>query len=260
MEVEEFNNFINVGKFKQLKSNLVTHILTFMTHRENICIIIDLNKQFLKLITKIYRKDNSLGQCLKDMKNIIKSIEEFKFITNNHCINLEENLKKFKENYNPFTFNRSIYMISSLIFKEMQYIDIQKNNIGLDGIILLSLLIKKSSVLVHLNLSYNNIGDEGCKFLAISLAKNASLQILNLECNGIADHGLISLSETISNHKTLKTIKFALNSITFEGIKYLSTVLEKSSNTLHVIDFKYNNLVIRDDYQHDHLRKQKISF
>jgi Ran GTPase-activating protein (RanGAP) involved in mRNA processing and transport len=248
------------GKFTNLHPDCFTNILNMITNRENSSVILELNKSFLKSITSMLRKDNSLSQCMKDLKSIIKSIEEFKYVSNNHCINLEENLKKIKDNYSPFTFNRGVYLISSYIFKDVQSLDIQKNNMGMDGIILIIPLIKKSNILVHLNLSYNNICDEGCKFLSLALKKSNTVQIVNVECNGITDLGLISMSDVICNHKSLKTLKFALNSITFEGVKYLASMLEKSTNQMNVIDFKYNNLVIKDEYLVDNLRKQKISF
>lgn len=249
------------GKFKAISTTNLLHILQFITNRENICIILEVSKEFCKIISKQFRKDNSLNTCLKDMKSIIKQPEEFKFITNNHCLKLEENLKKFRESYNPFTFNRAVYLLSSVIFKDFQSVDLQKNNIGVDGIILILPLLKKTSALVHLNLSYNNISDEGCKFLSPALRKNNSIQILNLECNGIADQGVVSLSETITSHKCLKTIKFALNIVTFEGVKHIATLMEKSSQSqIIVLDFKYNNLVVRDDYHTDYFKKHKINF
>ena len=55
---------------------------------------------------------------------------------------------------------------------DFQSLDLQqKNNIGQDGVILIIHLLKKSTVLLHLNLSYNNLSDEGCKFLAPAIKK-----------------------------------------------------------------------------------------
>jgi hypothetical protein len=251
----------SMGKFKNLNSTVLINILQFITVRENVCLIYDVNKNFANIISKHFRKDNSLNSCLKDMKSIIKQPEEFKFITNNHCNILEDNLKKFKDSYNPFTFNRAIYLLSGVIFKDLQSLDLQKNNMGQDGVILIMQLLKQTSNLLHLNLSYNNISDDGCKFLSLAFKKNNSVQILNLECNGISDQGAICLSETIVTHKSLKTLKMALNIVTFEGVKHLASLLEKNPNsTINVIDFKYNNLVIRDEFHTDHFRKYKISF
>ena len=254
----------NLGKLKLLKNYKNTDsfalILSFLTVRENICILLEVNKYFLKNITTIYHKDNSVPSCLKEMKSIIKQVEEFKFITNNHCVNLEDNLKKFKEKNNHFTFNRAVYFLSNAIFKELQTLDLQKNNIGLDGVILLIPLLKKNTTLINLNLAYNNISDDGSKFLATALKLNDSLQSLNLECNGISDQGVISLSEPIVFHKKLKKIKFALNIITLEGLKHLASLLEKNSSQIEVIDFHYNNLVIREDYHNEYFRKYKIAF
>jgi hypothetical protein len=262
MESSSAEENCNMGKFKNINMNIIIHILQYITVRENVCVIFETNKKILNIISKQYRKDNSLNSCLKDMKGIIKQTEEFKFITNNHCLNLEDNLKKFRDSYNPFTFNRAVYLLSSLIFKDLQSLDLQKNNIGQDGVILIIHLLKKSTVLLHLNLSYNNLSDEGCKFLAPAIQKNISIQVINLECNGISDQGVICLSEAIVLHKSLKTLKMALNMVTFDGVKHLASSLEKEKgqSQIVVIDFKYNNLVIRDDFHTDYFRKHKITF
>lgn len=250
----------NLGKFKTVSPVIFNTILSMITNRENVSILMEVSRSFAKVIENNLRKDNSLVQCLKDMRSLIKSLEEFKFLINNHCTQLEGNLKKFKDSYSPFIFNKAIYLLSSYLFKDLQIFDVQKNNIGTDGIILLTPLIKKTSSLIHLNLAYNNIGDEGCKFLALPLKKNNSMQNLNLECNCISDIGLIFLSDPIVESKTLKTVKFALNSVTFEGVKLLATLFEKLTNQISVIDFKYNNLVVRDDFHADYFRKYKIIF
>jgi hypothetical protein len=260
----------NLGKLENITSSNVTNIknknnieriIEFLTVRESVCILIEVNKYFLKTICNMYKKDNSIVSCLKEMKSIIKQADEFKFITNNHCMNLEDNLKKFREIYNPFTFNRAVYVLSGVIFKEIQLLDLQKNNIGLDGVILLIPLLKKTNVLVNLNLAYNNISDDGSKFLAIAINFNKSLNFLNLECNGISDHGLASLSEPIVKHKFLKKIKMALNVVTLEGIRQLTEIIEKIESLIEVIDFHYNNIVlVRDEYQNDYFRRFKIAF
>lgn len=260
MENDTIPKVTKIGKFSSIKIYSLLNILQFITNRENVCILLELNQHFAKLISKQLRKDNCINQCLKEMKLIVKSNEEFKFITNNHCINLDNNLKKFKESYTPYTFNRSIYLLSSYIFKDVMLLDLQKNNIGVDGVLFIMHLVKSSKNLLSLNLAYNNISDEGCKFICPALSKSNSLQLINLECNCITDKGLISLSDIISTHKTLKTVKFALNLITFDGVKYLAGLLEKAINQIGVIDFKYNNIIIRDDIHTDYFRKNKISF
>jgi hypothetical protein len=248
------------GKFKILSESIVANILNFITASETISILTEINKHFSRVIEKIYRKDISLSSCLKEMKNIIKQTDEFKFITKDHCISLEENLRKIKDSYNPYTFNKSVYLLASLIFINIQSLDLQKNNMGLDGVILLIPLIRKSVCLFHLNLAYNNIADDGSKFFALALKKNSSLQILNMECNGISDPGILLLSDAIGNHKNLKTVKLALNLITFIGAKNLACSLEKSCSRIVVVDLKYNNIIVKDDFHIDYFRKNKIAF
>jgi hypothetical protein len=267
MENEEFiSNTIKkdnkLGKLKNISPNSFLNILAFITDREKVSIILEINKKFLKIIPKIMKKDNSSSMvtCLKEIKSYIKQIEDYKTIINNHCLMLDQYLNKIKDSYSAFTFNRGVYLLSYFLFKDVLVIDLQKGNIGVDGLILLVPLIKKTAVLQHLNLSYNNIGDEGCKFLAEPLKKNNSIQIFCLECNGITDNGINSLAPAIASHKTFKIAKFALNQVTFEGVKNFAGSIEKTIAQFQVIDFKYNNIVITDDSYLEHFRKCKINF
>jgi Ran GTPase-activating protein (RanGAP) involved in mRNA processing and transport len=250
-----------LGKFNKIKPNDLNRIIIFLPRRDIICVLTNINKKFKTTIESLLKKDNSTEQCLKEMKTIIKSIEEYKFITNNHCITLDENLKKFKEQYNPFAYEKSVQVLSFALFKDVNSLDIQKNNIGVDGLLLLGPLLLSSKTLNNLNLSYNNLADEGCKFLADFLKINNSIVTLSLDCNAISDSGIIVLSECIASHKNLKTVKFVLNHITIEGVKYLVTILEKFVNsTINVIDMKYNNIVITDENSLEHFKKLKICF
>ena len=261
-EADLFTNLkTKSGRLTRVGINAFPIILSFITDKEKMLILFEVNKGFMTLITKLYMKENSLGVCIKEIKGLIKSIEEYKFITNNHCINIEDNLKKIKDTYQPFIFYRSIYLLSNIIFKDAVSLDIQKNNIGMDGILLLSSLIRQSKNLININLAYNNICNDGCKFLVLPLSKNKSLQVINLECNCISDSGVISISDPLMNHPTLKILKFALNLVTFDGLKYVAEMLEKSENSiLGLLDFKYNNVVVKEDKMHDYFKKLKIAY
>jgi Ran GTPase-activating protein (RanGAP) involved in mRNA processing and transport len=246
--------------FKKIPKAILPTIISFLSNMENICIVVTVNRSFNTIITEKFTKDNSLRHCVRDMSSMIKSVERFKIITNNHCNNYEDDLKSFKENYTTFTFYRAVYFLSSVILKDLQTIDLQKNNIGFDGVVLLSPLFKKTKNLINLNLAYNNLGDEGCLFLNFSLKKNNSIVNLGMECNCITDKGLRGISETFVSHKALKTIKMALNNITLEGIKFLAEFIENYYGSFNVIDFKYNNIVLKEEENLlEYFRKNKIS-
>jgi Ran GTPase-activating protein (RanGAP) involved in mRNA processing and transport len=259
--INENSKLTDVGKFNKIKKKELYKIFTFLTEREVICILTNLNKKMKKYIEIIFEKHDLITQCLKEIKSTIKSIEEYKAITNNHCTSLDDTLRKYKDQYTLFTYNKSIDLLSYSLFKELNSLDLSKNNIGVDGLLLLGPLIVSSKNLNNLNLSYNNLADEGCKFLGEFVRQSSSLQNLSLDCNAITDDGIISLSECIATHKSLKTIKFVLNQIAFEGVKILASMLEKfSSGTICVIDMKYNNIIIRDDSSLEYFRKLRICF
>ena len=259
MELNNLKETAKNGKFKSINSNFIKKVLEYISIKENIFIITSLNKYFHSLIINYYCNDDTFSYCLREINRSI-STEEFKTSISNHCINLEDNLKQYKEFYNQYIFYRSIYFLSYSLFKDINTLELQKNNIGPDGIILISSLIKNTRNLLNLNISYNNIEDDGCKFLSDTLKRNNSLNILNLDCNRITDKGLVYLSESISTHRYLKTIKFVLNNISNDGVRHLANDLEKNMNiNLMVIDFKYNNIIIKDEVSYEYLKKLKIS-
>ena len=153
-------------------------------------------------------------------------------------------------------------MLSFHLFKDLQQLDLQKQNMGADSLILLNVLIKKSNALLGINLAYNNLSDDGCKVLKGCLEINKSLQSLNLECNSIGDLGLSYLANPIVNHRSLKTIKLALNIITIVGMDSLVIALKSvTGNTqINVIDFKYNNYKIESDEKYKEFKFLKISY
>jgi Ran GTPase-activating protein (RanGAP) involved in mRNA processing and transport len=263
MELNNANMKVSeLGKFNKIKKNELNRILQFLTDREVVCIINPLHKKMKQYLKDFYKvKDDQCISCLRDMKSLVKSIDEYKTITYNHCTTLDDNLRKYKEQHNPLIYNKAIQLLSYSLFKDLTTLELQKNNLGVDGVLLLGPLIICSKVLNNLNLSYNNLEDEGCKFLADYTKYSSCIQVLSLDCNAIGDDGIISLSEVIATHKSLKTVKFVLNHITFEGVKLLASLLEKFSNsTICVIDMKYNNIVLRDEGNLEYFRKMRICF
>jgi hypothetical protein len=261
MEYNTLKRRSNTNMFDNIKSETLHHIISYISQMENCLTIVKINKKFSKIIQKILKKDGKITICLKELKSHIKQLDTFKYMLQNHCSVLEESLVKIKSSFTTFTFYRSIYFLSSVIFKELQSLDLHKLNMGADGVLLLVSLIKNSSVLQYLNISYNNIGDEGCQHLALPINSNNSLQILSLECNAITDIGLKYLSWPLIRNKSLKIIKLALNHVSFEGIKDLADIIDKNISLVkfQVIDFKYNNVVINDESYIKYFRQCKIT-
>src|SRR5690242_12562069 len=108
MEINENSKLTDVGKFNKIKKKELNRIFKFLTEREVICILTTLNKKMKKYIEIIFEKHDLIAQCLKEIKSLVKSLEEYKTITNNHCQTLDDNLRKYKDQYTLFTYNKSV--------------------------------------------------------------------------------------------------------------------------------------------------------
>lgn len=253
---------IKSGKISKIKTEKAfKHILSFLPNKEIICILPVLNKQWKEyLLNSIDKK--SISKCLIDLKKKIPSITEFKSLLFNHSTTLDDQVKEIKQKYdneNQFLLYRSLYIFPFLLFKDISNLDLQKQNIGYDGILVLLYLIKNTKTLTHLNLSYNNLNDIGLMFLSEALVSNNTIQSLSLECNGIRNKGFVSLGKAIKNHKNINTIKLALNMITYEGaVSFTENVGEPGNmkcKNLKVVDLKYNNIVTKESKDLQYLQK-----
>jgi hypothetical protein len=221
-----------------------------------------INSQFKSEIINQEEINNQILLCLNTLKDDFIKLESYKNLLFNYGLNQPAILAKYESKFPLFILYRSVYLLSFHLLKDVQHLDLQKQNMGPDSLILLYVLIKKSNVLIGLNLAYNNISDDGCKILKGCLEINKSIQSLNLECNSIGDLGLSYLINPIVNHKSLKTIKLALNVITIVGMDNLVIALKANNgNTqINVIDFKYNNYKIEFDEKYKDFKFLKISY
>lgn len=276
--LKNFSKLLNISQFNYLKFANYTNsnkesldfILGFLTSREKYLFAIDINKYFCDSINSDYKKqvkniaeiDTQMTMCLKNLKEDFSKIELYKNLLFNYGLNQTFILSKYEAKFPNFILYRSVYLLSFYLFKDLQQLDLQKQNMGPDSLILISVLIKKSNALAGINLAYNNLSDDGCKILKGCLEINKSLQSLNLECNSIGDLGLSYLTEPIVNHKSLKTIKLALNVITIVGMDSLVIALKSNigNSQINVIDFKYNNYKIESDEKYKDFKFLKISY
>ena len=268
-------NFMKLKK-KNLKNqdenslDPILNILSFTSPREKYLFIIDINKYFYNLIESEINQEypitdeikTNLIKCTKDLKEDFSKIDFYKTLLYNYGLNQPNILLKYKTKYtSDFILYKTIYLLSYNLFKEMQQIDLQKQNMGPDSLILLRVLLKKTNSLIGINLAYNNISDDGCKILKNCLETNKTLQSINLDCNSIGDLGLTFLTSPIVNHRFLKTIKLALNVITIVGIDNLTMAMKNANSTLiNVIDLKYNNYKIDSDEKYKDFKFLKISY
>jgi len=267
------NTQFNYAKFKNFSNNKeesIIQIIDFLTSREKYLFVIEVNKFFFNTIQNEYAKlsqepadtSNKMISCLKNLKEDFCKIEVYRILLFNYGLNQPAILSKYEAKFSSFILYRSVYLLSFYLYKDLQQLDLQKQNMGPDSLIFLYVLIKKSNALVGINLAYNNLSDDGCKILKGCLDVNKSLQSLNLECNSIGDLGLSYLTDPIVNHKTLKTIKLALNVITIVAMDSLVIALKSNigNSQINVIDFKYNNYKIESDEKYKDFKFLKISY
>lgn len=247
------------------------HILDFLTGREKYLFAIDVNSIFFEVLHSDFKNKftnndqlikSSFIDCMKSLKEDFNKIEVFRNLLFNYGLSQPVVLTKYDGKYHNFVLYRSVSMISYHVFRDLQQLDFQKQNMGADSLILLTVLIKKTNSLIGLNLAYNNISDDGCKILKNCLEINKTIQSLNLECNSIGDLGLSYLTNAIVNHKTLKSLKLALNVITIVGMDSLVMALKSclGNSQINVIDFKYNNYKIESDEKYKDFKFLKISY
>jgi len=263
-------NYSNFKIFTNSNQESIYKILEFLTSREKYLFVIDINKYFFDIINLDFKNqiknpseiNSQMILCIKNLKEDFNKIEIYRNLLFNYGLNQPAILLKYEAKFSNFILYRSVYLLCFYLFKDLQQLDLLKQNMGPDSLILLNVLIKKSNALIGINLAYNNLSDDGCKILKGCLEINKSLQSLNLECNSIGDLGLSYLTSPIVNHKTLKTIKLALNVITIVGMDSLVIALKSNigNSQINVIDFKYNNYKIESDEKYKDFKFLKISY
>jgi len=88
----------------------------------------------------------------------------------------------------------------------LQYLNLNKNNIGRNGCITLSnLLQKEGSTLTRLSLEWTGLGDEEAEILANSLENNNQLQVIILNNNNITDRGCKAFLELLNNVASIES-------------------------------------------------------
>lgn len=232
------------GKFNKLTTTKTfSIILYYLPAKYTICFLPTINKEIRSFILS---QLPPLKPILSSLQKKIPSHTEYKSLLFNHSSTLETQLKDISED--KYSLYRSLFIYPSILFKSLSSLDLQKQNIGIDGILMLTYFIKNSLVLSSLNLSYNNIRDKGISLLSSAIALNTSILTLSLECNGIGDKGAATLGMKIKNHKGISTIKLALNVITIEGVLTMADIIgineTMNCQNLKIIDVKYNNIVV----------------
>lgn len=146
-----------------------------------------------------------------------------------------------------------------------------KNEIGIQGGILLASYLKQNSTLEKLDLSHNALRDEGCSAIAESLRSNSTLISLNLKENRIGGAGAWNLVRTIvrdaSNSDISElNIEGVLN-VDFDFSHRLGRLLE-ANLSLRSVEFSFPIVseghrvlsVERDEYIDVFLRHRNLAY
>jgi hypothetical protein len=219
--------------------------LPFYKKNKNSSILLvkaNLNKNDMKLISElIYKKRIKLQEiyyfknynifgddCIKYLSQILKNNKGLKYIHGN-----EPEINKHRQF--PLTAIGVEYIYHTLLYnKTLKELDLSNNNIGVDGCIFISLIMRDCRLLTLINIGYNNIGNEGVKLIAEQLKINNTITELKLRCNNIDDIGLGYICDAIKVNNTLNLLNLEDNFITYEGLRIMADAICKNFSLIQV--------------------------
>ena len=249
----EFTNFLSkmnasVTSFKlQLKYNdkeieekRMKLILENLIKNDNLNII---NLYIIDCGMKSSENTDLLNKFISKNKNKLKNINLYTSLVYENDFNIDVRTIKNVE--------ISYFNLSKIRYLPIQNLNLNNNNISLEGIRIISDLIEEPNcTLRKLNLNNNYIGDEGCTILSYGLKKNKSLITLNLSRNNIIYHGLISIgialnskSEDKQFNSTIKKLNFSKNCIgNVALIDFCDLIKDEPEDRFIKINMQYNNI------------------
>ncbi|CAF1237637.1 unnamed protein product [Adineta ricciae] len=143
---------------------------------------------------------------------------------------------------NKFTSNGIVTLSLSLRKNvSLMKLDLSDNKIAGDGAHSLCEALRTNTTLTVLHLSNNQIGNKGVERLSIVLKTNTALAILDLSKNSITNSGAQTLSEALTSNTGLAILNLSNNSISSTGIRSLSDAL-LFNKTLLDLDLSRNSV------------------
>ena len=126
------------------------------------------------------------------------------------------------------TFSKVIHCNSVL-----HTLNIAQNELGDDGIAIISESLKENTMLHTLNLSYNDITHAGAKELAGAIQINEVLKNLNISNNNICGEGAVAILNS-----NLQKLNFSNNNITVKDAACIAKVIEENESLTHLYLFQ----------------------
>jgi Ran GTPase-activating protein (RanGAP) involved in mRNA processing and transport len=106
----------------------------------------------------------------------------------------------------------------------------------------------RSKVTKVIDLDRNELGPEGIKEVVSGLENNTTLEHLYLNTNDVGDEGAIALSEVLLSNTTLKSLLLDENQIRYKGAAALANLI-KTNNTLQELSLASNFIALKGAVQ-----------
>ena len=121
----------------------------------------------------------------------------------------------------------------------VENLDLNQNEIGSRGVMVLAKTLRTNKKLVSLNISFNSIGDEGATAVAAALVCNNTLRCIDMRRCGITNQGAQAIAEEyLPRMQGLRELVLIKNDITTEGSAALLQGLRQNVEieNLHIQD------------------------
>ena len=125
--------------------------------------------------------------------------------------------------------------------KTLQKLDLSNNKLSDDGTITISDGLKNNTTLLELNISHNNITNKAIKNITESIQVNTTLEKLDLSHNILSDDGATLISSCLKCNNSLLKLNISHNGITDKGTKEIAEAI-KINSTLQNIDISRNHI------------------
>ena len=127
--------------------------------------------------------------------------------------------------------------------KTLQKLDLSNNKLSDDGTITISDGLKNNTTLLELNISHNNITNKAIKNITEFIQVNTTLKKLDLSYNILSDDGATLISSCLKCNNLLE-LNISHNNITNKAIKNITEFIQVNT-TLKKLDLSYN--ILSDD-------------
>ena len=124
--------------------------------------------------------------------------------------------------------------------KSLTVLSMENNELGVEGALFLSSILRNNETLISINIANNNIGDEGFGAIANSIMHHKSLRSVNIGLNNLRSHGIRHVVNLIYFNAHITTLILSGNQIGDQGVIDIASALNKNTTL--------TTLGLRDNY------------